>query len=381
MPRVMIVHNDSNYFLRHRLPIAQELGRKSVGVHVMAGGDPIVPAQTETWAFEHFDIERFRFSLTKDIGFAAKFIRRMLRFRPDSILLITLKPVLYGGLLGLFLRGLTGRPRIMVMLIPGLGRLMSPVSDGERRRLPRRITEACLSWISKRNNVQFVFETGHDAGYLAGLGIIDPAKTVVVRGAGVDPSIYFPAANKRNDGKLRLLFASRLMTSKGLGLFLEAARGFAGDDRIEFLVAGLSEEDDPDRIPPETLANMPEITFLGQVTAMPDLIRSCDLVCLPTSYGEGVPRILIEAAACGVAAIGSDIPGCREIIVDTETGFIVGGQTEPERLSNLVDVISLYLATPGLVEKHGHAAQRHFVSGNFAASAITRKFVEMLGFS
>jgi glycosyltransferase involved in cell wall biosynthesis len=378
MPRVMIVHNDSTYFLRHRLPVAQELRRKSVDVHVMAGGQSIKPGPGESWTFEHFEIERFRFSVTKDIGFAVKFMFRVLKFRPDSILLITLKPVLYGGLLGLFMRALTGRPRVMVMLIPGLGRLMSPVSDEARRKLPRRITEACLSWISKRNNVRFAFETGHDAGYLAGLGIIDPAKTVVVRGAGVDPSIYFPAAKKRNDGKLRLLFASRLMASKGLGLFLQAAASFADDDRVEFLVAGLSEENDPDCIPVEKLSAMREITFLGQVSAMPDLIRSCGLVCLPTSYGEGIPRILIEAAACGVAAIGSDIPGCREIIVDGETGVIVSGQTDKEKLSRLIETVSLYLARPDLVQLHGAAAHQHFVSGNFESSKITQQFVAML---
>jgi glycosyltransferase involved in cell wall biosynthesis len=274
---------------------------------------------------------------------------------------------------------LTGRPRVMVMLIPGLGRLMSPVSDEERRKLPRRITEACLSWISKRNKVQFVFETDHDADYLAGLGIVDPAKTVVVRGAGVDPAVYFPVSERRNDGKLRLLFASRLMASKGLGLFLEAAHSFASDHRIEFLVAGLSEEDDPDSISPDALPAMPGITFLGQIAEMPELIRSCDLVCLPTSYGEGIPRILIEAAACGVAAIGSDIPGCRDIIVDGQTGFIAGGKTDSEKLSQLVAAISRYLAAPDLVRRHGRAAHRHFVSGNFAASNITQRFVEMLG--
>jgi glycosyltransferase involved in cell wall biosynthesis len=380
MPRVMIVHNDSNYFLRHRLPIAHELLRRSIEVHVMAGGERIIPPETESWTFEHFDIERFRFSLTKDIAFAARFVRRVLAFKPDSVLLVTLKPVLYGGLLGLVTRLVSRRPATMVMLIPGLGRLMSPVPEAGRRKLPRRMTEACLSWISNQTGVRFVFETAHDKAYLAGLGVVDEHKATVVKGAGVDPAIYFPGQRDGKAGKLRILFASRLMASKGLGLFLEAASAFSKEVRVEFLVAGLSEEGDPDRIPVESLADMPEITFLGQVSAMADLIRSCDVICLPTMYGEGIPRILIEAAACGVAAIGSDIPGCHEIIVDGETGFILRGDTELARLSGLKALVSRYLEQPGLAAEQGLRAVQHFHSGKFEASTITLQFVEMLGF-
>jgi hypothetical protein len=80
MPRVMIVQNDCNYFLRHRLPIARELLRRSVTVHVMAGGKRIVPPVAETRTFKHFEIERFRFNLKKDIALAAKIHSPCLNF-------------------------------------------------------------------------------------------------------------------------------------------------------------------------------------------------------------------------------------------------------------------------------------------------------------
>jgi glycosyltransferase involved in cell wall biosynthesis len=378
MPRVMIVHNDSNYFLRHRLPIAHELLRRGAGVHVIAAGEHIVPAESEAWTFEHYEIERFQFSLIKDTAFAAKFIRRILTFRPDSVLLITLKPTLYGGLLSVILRALTGWPKCMVMLIPGLGRLMSPTSEKQRRKLPRRITEVCLSWISRRKNVRFVFETESDRAYLAALGIVNLSKSVTVRGAGVDPDLYFPVSGKNDPGKLRILFASRLMASKGLDVFLDLARAFSSDSRVEFVVAGMSEEADPDSIPAEKLAAMTEITFLGQISDMPNLIRSCDVVCLPTLYGEGIPRILIEAAATGVASIGSDIPGCHEIVIDGKTGFIAKGQSTAGRLNALKSIVSRYLAEPDLAKEQGEEALKHFRSGGFDSSRITQQFVEML---
>ena len=88
---------------------------------------------------------------------------------------------------------------------------------------------------------------------------------------------------------------------------------------------------------------MKEIRFPGLVEDMPNLLRECDVVRLPTRYGEGIPRILIEAAASGLASIASNHPGCLEIVVQGVTGQILFGQSEGELARELSAAISKYL--------------------------------------
>jgi glycosyltransferase involved in cell wall biosynthesis len=114
---------------------------------------------------------------------------------------------------------------------------------------------------------------------------------------------------------------------------------------------------------------------------MPDLIKRCDVVCLPTLYGEGIPRIFIEAAVCAVATIGSDIHDRRGIVIDGKTGFIVKRQSVGQRLTDLKLIVSRYLAEPNLAKKQDDAALSHFVSRNFQSATVTRQFLEFLGFS
>ena len=124
---------------------------------------------------------------------------------------------------------------------------------------------------------------------------------------------------------------------------------------------------------------MPEIRFLGHVKDMPNLLRQCDVVCLPTRYGEGIPRILIEAAATGLASIASGHPGCREAVEDGVTGQILSATTDADMRRELTDAIVRYLESPTLLEAHKQAASRHFQSREFNQVAIADRFTKLLG--
>jgi glycosyltransferase involved in cell wall biosynthesis len=73
----------------------------------------------------------------------------------------------------------------------------------------------------------------------------------------------------------------------------------------------------------ERLKRHSKIVLMGHVDDMAALLAETDLVVLPTSYGEGVPRILVEAAACGLPLIATDTPGCREIVRPGTNGYLV----------------------------------------------------------
>jgi glycosyltransferase involved in cell wall biosynthesis len=175
------------------------------------------------------------------------------------------------------------------------------------------------------------------------------------------------------------IFASRLLKSKGLNAFLMMARQLSDRPDVEFLVAGMSDDQDPDAISPRHLTELSEIRFLGYVENMPDLLRQCDIVCLPTRYGEGIPRILIEAAATGLASVASSHPGCREIVEDGVTGEIVPIASDSEMCRDMSTAVARYLDTPARLAAHKAAAYRRFQSREFNQQAVVVRFTELLG--
>jgi glycosyltransferase involved in cell wall biosynthesis len=227
--------------------------------------------------------------------------------------------------------------------------------------------------------VHFTFETQHDCAFWTAWEVATPQNSSVIDGVGVDPALFHPAPIPRAEGKIRILFASRLLKSKGLNAFLMMAKQLSERPDLEFIVAGMSGDKDPDAISAQLLSQLGEIRFLGEVDNMPDLLRQCDIVCLPTRYGEGIPRILIEAAASGLAAIASDHPGCREAVEDGTTGEIVPISSDSDMCRDMSAAVLRYLETPTRLAAHKLAAIRRFQSRDFNEKAVVARFVELLG--
>nr|WP_246583373.1 glycosyltransferase [Bradyrhizobium iriomotense] len=257
---------------------------------------------------------------------------------------------------------------------------MSPKVPGQRRYpVARTLTLLAFRILSRRDYVHFTFETRHDCEFWADRGIANDGNSSLIDGAGVDPNLFYPLEAPRPRRATKVLFASRLLKSKGLSTFLKVARDLAHRGDVEFVVAGVPEDNDPDAIPHRDLERMTEIRFLGHVRDMPNLLRQCDIVCLPTQYGEGIPRILIEAAATGLASIASSHPGCREAVEDGVTGQILSATSDADMRRELSAAIVGYLENPDLLKQHKQAAYRHFRSRQFDQTAVADRFTELLG--
>jgi glycosyltransferase involved in cell wall biosynthesis len=223
--------------------------------------------------------------------------------------------------------------------------------------------------------VLFSFETAHDRDLWLAEGLISEDNSTVINGAGCDPKKFHPDPKRQPGHRIRVLFASRLLKSKGLEAFVDMARRLA--DRGEFIVAGMSDPSDPDNYPVEQLEREKAISFLGAVRDMPALVRSMDLVCLPTLYGEGIPRILIEAAASGVACLATDVAGCREIVENGATGTLV--PADVGRLPSLLTAaMTAYLDDPARLRRHGQAGLERFLTRGFSEDAVVARFIELL---
>jgi glycosyltransferase involved in cell wall biosynthesis len=203
--------------------------------------------------------------------------------------------------------------------------------------------------------------------------------SVVICGAGVDPKKFFPSPSRESEKRpLRILFASRLLRSKGLDVFVEVARRLSDRGVCSFVVAGMIEPFDPDGHSVERLSREPAIEFVGEIRDMPNLLRGVDIVCLPTRYGEGIPRILIEAAATGIPCIATDLAGCQEIVRHGETGLLVPVGPEEEMIEAVAAAVTAYVSDPALVAQHGQAALAFFRAGEFSEESVVSHFMSLL---
>jgi glycosyltransferase involved in cell wall biosynthesis len=379
--RVLVVCNDGDYFLRHRLPVVTHLTSIGVEVAVIAGGNPIAADRIQGWKYIHARIARFSFDPIGDIALTVRTARVIWYLKPDAVHLITFKPAIFSGAASVLSRFIHGRPKRILVTLPGLGRMMSTSKRPGERRYPAAalLTRLVLRILAKCDGVHFTFETRNDCDFWAKRGIATNRNSSIISGAGVDPNLFYPSNALRSDSKMRVLFASRLLKSKGLIAYLMMARNLATRSDVQFIVAGLPEDRDSDAIRHEDLRRLSEISFRGYVEDMPNLLRQCDVICAPTRYGEGIPRILIEAGATGLASIASDHPGCREIVKDGTTGQILSATSDIDMSRELSAAVVQYLEIPGRLKEHKEAAYRYFESREFGQRAITARFVELLG--
>lgn len=319
---VLYVCNDHAYFDAHRSWLADEARKQGMTVRVACGR-----VRTDDQNLGHVDfplhVERHRLSILKDVHLALDIVRAARIAKADVVHLITIKPVLI-GLLAIRLVPSVAR---VVATFPGLGRAFDPTERSFKARLRRKLVLLGLKIGLTPSRVKAVFETEADRATLIAYGAAPPERAFHIEGAGVDPTAYRRA--ELPDGRFTVLFAGRLLRAKGVLLVADAARKVAAaGHKIRFAIAGAAQPEDPDRLEENDLAAIadnPHLEILGAVPIqqMPDLLASAHVVVLPTSYQEGVPRILIEAGAVGRPAIVSANNGCTAFVKDGQNGLVL----------------------------------------------------------
>ena len=341
--RLLFVVNIPRFFVSHRLPLALAARDAGYDVHVATADvdEPNLAAIREHGLPLHpIPLEQHGTRPLGELRTLLALVRLMRRLRPDLVHLVTIKPVLYGGIAA----RMTGR-RAVVAAMSGLGRAFRDESGAARS--PGRLLTAVMRLALPRSTSHVLVQNADDLAVLRDLGVAHEGSASVIPGSGVDLGRFRPAPRPDPDAPVTFLYAGRLMRQKGLADFAEVARRLHG--RARFLVAGYTEDGSPDAVPVaevERWADEGIIEWLGSRTDMPAVIASADVVVLPTVYGEGVPKTLIEAAACGRAIVTTDTPGCRDVCHDGINGLLVAPG----------DVDALERATASLAEDLTRAA-------------------------
>lgn len=318
MPKTLLfVVNVDWFFVSHRLPIAVEALRRGYEVHLATQMTDQEDKLRDLGIICHpMTIDRSYGGALHIIHFLWSLCRLFRDLRPDIVHLVSIKPVIFGGIAARLTR-----TQNVAASISGLGFVF--VARGFKATLRRWLVRFLYRLSLGDGSATIIVQNTTDRDEFLRMIGKPQMKTVLVNGSGVDLSEY--TVSPLPDGPYRVVMAARLLRDKGLMEYMEAARALRAK-RLEltFLIAGDVDPGNPATINQDELAELKAegtVEFLGHVQDMASLMASCHLVVLP-SYREGLPRVLIEAAACGRAVVTTDVPGCRDAIVPAKTGLL-----------------------------------------------------------
>lgn len=243
-----------------------------------------------------------------------------------------------------------GGPKV-VQSVTGMGFVYA--GDAFSKRMLRMILNPILGWCFSKGPV--IAENRVDVARIrrmVGSSMRYPVEQLP--GGGIDISKFSPDGERvlePSAGQVRFLSAGRLLRGKGAGLFAEAAKRYEGP-RAEFLLAGLPDSGNPESYSVKEVKEwsaIPGFQWLGNVEDMPSLLRSVDVLVHPTFYGEGLPRIIMEAQACGLPVITTNIPACAEAVEAGRNGWVLEGRDT----MRLADLMRLAASDPAARAKMG----------------------------
>jgi glycosyltransferase involved in cell wall biosynthesis len=316
--KILYVVNDAPFFLSHRLPLA--LAAKAAGyhVHVATPDSPSATAiQKHGLQFHAIPLHRSSTRIWKELASLQALMMLYRGLLPDLIHHVTIKPVLYGGLAA----RLTRIPAV-VHAVPGLGHVF--VERGLRASLLRAAVKRLYRLAFAHGNAKVILQNPDDQALLERMRVIGSGESLLIRGSGVDMQAFAPRPEP--DTIPTVILAARMLWAKGVGEFVDAAR-LLREQQVEarFVLVGESDPGNPSAVPVWQLEQWHDsgvVEWMGTCDDMPRIFAEAHMVCLP-SYREGLPKVLIEAAACGRPIVTTDTPGCREVVRHEENGLLV----------------------------------------------------------
>ena len=368
--KLIIFTTEDWYFWSHRLSIAKAALKKDMKVVVVTrvnkyghkirkAGFKLIP----------INIHRSSMNPIKDIGTFLSLVRIYALEKPDIIHNIALKPIIYASLAGKVI----GVP-VIINAFTGLGEYYT--ARGFKAHVIKTIINLFMKVFRKYNNIKFIFQNPDDLNNFVNDRLINLDQAFLIKGSGVNTKLFYPSSTELETEIPSVILASRMLWSKGVGDFVEASRILKKNGmRFQAVLVGKPDDMNLSSIPIQQLIKWNEegvIKWLGWKEDMPSILRRSSIAVLPSSYGEGIPKFLIEAASSGLPIVTYDVPGCREIVRDGESGFLI-----PQKdISKLAEAIQKLLEDHNLRYKMGRLGRKITVN-EFSEEQINRKTLEL----
>ena len=367
-PRIAFVVNNAAFFVSHRLPIA--IAARTAGFEVVlftgrAGSKLLEASACERLAAEGIVHRRSAFksagtNLLVEIFGLMQLTFGLWKFKPDVVHCASPKGILYGGAAARCL----GSPSV-VLAVSGMGYMFTGES-GLRKSLLRRVYEWGARFAYGHSNKRVIVQNLDDLKTFTSSGWVSTEEVVLIPGSGVNLKDYERETPARREQLVVL--PARLLKDKGVVEFAEAAASVrkTGCD-WRFALVGTADYQNPTAVSVEQIQGWVDagtLEWWGHREDMASVFAQASIACLP-SYREGMPKSLLEAAAAGCAVVTTDVVGCREAVLDGQTGDLV-----PAR-----DSVALARTLLALIEdpqrRAGYAcAGRRLAASRFGLDAV-----------
>jgi glycosyltransferase involved in cell wall biosynthesis len=347
MPKAILFANTDWYLYNFRLALAKELRTQGYEVVLLSPpGDFQNLLQENGFEWIPFPLSRQGINPFGELWVLWQLILVYRQVKPDIVHHFTIKPVIYGSLAAHIL-GIKG----IINSITGLGHLF--IDTGYVTQILRVFAK--ILYQASLRNTQVIFENPEDRDMFLQYRLLQFKQTNLILGTGVDVNKFHPT-RKRNEVPL-ILFASRLLITKGVLEFVEAVQQLKQKRlRARFAIAGTPDPGNPASITLEQIDSWKTsglVEVWGWQSDMPAALTKADIFCLP-SYREGVPNALLEACACGLPIVTTDVPGCRDVVTHDVNGFLV----PPQNSQILAAAIEALLNDQVLRDKMGHTGRQ-----------------------
>lgn len=373
--KIVVLINSDWFFLLHRVSIVQ--GFEGMGYKIVVlTKDTGRKKEIEDLGFEfiNLNLDRKGINVFKELGTIANIYKIYSEVNPVLTYQVTIKPIIYGSMVSRILKLKN------INTICGLGYVFS----NPNKKVLRKVISLLYKFSINKNNSHSFFENNDDLNTLISGNIVaDISKCTVVNGVGVNLEKLSPFKTFSVDNKINIIFPSRMLWSKGVKEFVEAALLLRNRYRgkVFFKLYGMLDYGNRESVPESYLKSIYDSKYLewfGFERDMVSVYQNCDMVILPSYYGEGLPTSLAEACAMGLPVVTTDSVGCRNCVDNGVNGFKVPVKSVDE----LAKAIEALILDKNLREQMGKAsrvkAEKEF-NQNIIINKYTEVFKKMMG--
>lgn len=366
MTKIILSANTDWYLYNFRLALAKDIQDTGSDVLMMSPSGPYVEKIRKAGLrWRKIRVTRQRVSPIRDLLTLRAFTNLYSSERPNLVHHFTVKPVIYGSLAA----RLIGIPAT-VNSVTGLGYPF--VNPGIKAAAIRPLLIPLYRAALANPRSKAIFHNPQDRELFVSKRLVQSDQSLIIEGSGVNPDEFEFAPEP--SGEPVVLMASRMLWDKGVAEFVKAGQILRERGaRARFVLVGEPDPGYPDSVPENYLRSLKEegvVDWLGHRDDMSDLLRQVHIVALP-SYGEGLPRILLEASSTGRPVVASNIPGCRVVVRDGITGLLVPVRNA-KALANALEALIL----DAKLRKRMGDAGRELVLSSFTQSQVNQKIME-----
>jgi len=371
--KICFVVNEIGFFLSHRFALAKAISNKHKVVLITdtSKAKPRDSLQLEDAGIEIIPLLKRQQSATfrEYLRYIRDLRKKINACSPEYIFYTTIEISMFGALIQNLIN-----VKKTFFLITGFGPFFLP--NNFKTRLFRAVNKVAYLFLIFNKNFKFVFQNQDDMSIFISKNISSKSNSLVISGSGINTK-EFPFFERDEKKELTFLFAARLVKSKGFNEFVEAGQILTAKyPETKFVVAGKLDFENPETISEKTYQSLKDsrIEFLGEVAyeEMNNLYKKTTIFVLP-SYREGLPKAALEAAATGMPLILTNVPGCRECVVDNVNGFLIREKDSNDLVAKMEKII----LNPEIIRPMSMSS-RKIIEKRFSLHLISQEFLKLI---